>query len=162
MIKSLKWNKTFHGCPMLQSANNKKEREREFRLNCRAYFTRREVVIKHAIKFPVFPKPDTSSNKIFSTLDLSLFSSAHFTLHFSRYLIWFYSLKSSRDSQARKMFLFSQCVFYFTVISSSSGTRGNVVGWGTMLQAGWSRVRVPMKWIFFNLPNPSNRTMALV
>jgi hypothetical protein len=27
-------------------------------------------------------------------------------------------------------------------------TRGSVVGWGTMLQAGRSRVRVPMRWIF--------------
>jgi hypothetical protein len=26
--------------------------------------------------------------------------------------------------------------------------RGSVVGWGTMLQAGMSRVRVPMRWIF--------------
>jgi hypothetical protein len=38
--------------------------------------------------------------------------------------------------------------------------RGSVVGWGTMLQAGRSRVRVPMRWIFFNWPNPSS-TMAL-
>jgi hypothetical protein len=30
-----------------------------------------------------------------------------------------------------------------------------------MLQTGRSRVRVPMRWIFFNLPNPSSRTMAL-
>jgi hypothetical protein len=31
-----------------------------------------------------------------------------------------------------------------------------------MLQAGRSRVRVPMRWIFFfNLPNPSSHTMAL-
>jgi hypothetical protein len=30
-----------------------------------------------------------------------------------------------------------------------------------MLQAGRSRVRVPKRWIFFNLPNPSSRTMAL-
>jgi hypothetical protein len=30
-----------------------------------------------------------------------------------------------------------------------------------MLQAGRSRDRVPMRWIFFNLPNPSSRTMAL-
>jgi hypothetical protein len=30
-----------------------------------------------------------------------------------------------------------------------------------MLQAGRSRVQVPMRWIFFNLPNPSSRTMAL-
>jgi hypothetical protein len=32
---------------------------------------------------------------------------------------------------------------------------------GTMLQAGRSRERVPMRWIFFNLPNPSSRNMAL-
>jgi hypothetical protein len=30
-----------------------------------------------------------------------------------------------------------------------------------MLQGGSSRVRVPMRWIFFNLPNPFSRTMAL-
>jgi hypothetical protein len=30
-----------------------------------------------------------------------------------------------------------------------------------MPQAGRSRVRVPMMWIFFNLPNPSSRTMVL-
>jgi hypothetical protein len=41
------------------------------------------------------------------------------------------------------------------------GARGSVVGWDTMLQAGRSRVRVPMRWIFFNWPNPSSRTMAL-
>jgi hypothetical protein len=38
--------------------------------------------------------------------------------------------------------------------------RGSVVGSATMLQAGRSRVLVPIKWIFFfNLPNPSSRTM---
>jgi hypothetical protein len=37
-------------------------------------------------------------------------------------------------------------------------SRGNVVGSGTMLQAGRS---LPMGWIFFNLPNPSSRTVAL-
>jgi hypothetical protein len=31
-------------------------------------------------------------------------------------------------------------------------------GWGAMLQAGRSRVRDPMRWIFFNLPNPFSRT----
>jgi hypothetical protein len=32
-----------------------------------------------------------------------------------------------------------------------------------MLQDGMSRVRVPMRWIFFfNLPNSSSGTMALV
>jgi hypothetical protein len=30
-----------------------------------------------------------------------------------------------------------------------------------MLQAGMSRGRVPMRWIFSNLPNPFGRTMAL-
>jgi hypothetical protein len=30
-----------------------------------------------------------------------------------------------------------------------------------MLQAGRSRDRVPMRWIFSNLPNPSGCTMAL-
>jgi hypothetical protein len=30
----------------------------------------------------------------------------------------------------------------------ASNARGSVVGWGTMLQAGRSRVRVPMRWIF--------------
>jgi hypothetical protein len=30
-----------------------------------------------------------------------------------------------------------------------------------MLQAGRSRDRVPIRWIFSNLPNPSGRTMAL-
>jgi hypothetical protein len=32
---------------------------------------------------------------------------------------------------------------------------------GTMLQAGRSRERVPMRWMFSNLPNPSGRTMAM-
>jgi hypothetical protein len=51
-----------------------------------------------------------------------------------------------------------ESVFYF----STQLTRGSVVGSGTMLQAGRSRVRVPMRWIIFNLPNPSSRNMALV
>jgi hypothetical protein len=36
-----------------------------------------------------------------------------------------------------------------------------LLGWGTMVQAGRSRVGVPMRWIFFNLPNPSSYTVAL-
>jgi hypothetical protein len=40
--------------------------------------------------------------------------------------------------------------------------RGSVVGWGAMLQAGWSRVQVLMRSLdFFNRSNPSSRTMAL-
>jgi hypothetical protein len=41
------------------------------------------------------------------------------------------------------------------------GVRGSVVGWGTTLQAGRSRDRIPDEVDFFNLPNPSSRTMAL-
>jgi hypothetical protein len=33
-----------------------------------------------------------------------------------------------------------------------TGARGSVVGWGTKLQSGRSRVRVPMRWNFFILP----------
>jgi hypothetical protein len=49
----------------------------------------------------------------------------------------------------------------FSLIHFRRGARGSVVAWGTMVQAGRSRVRVPMKLIFFNLPNPSSSTMAL-
>jgi hypothetical protein len=38
---------------------------------------------------------------------------------------------------------------------------GTVVCWGTRLQAGRSPVRGPDEVDFFNLPNPSSRTMAL-
>jgi hypothetical protein len=41
------------------------------------------------------------------------------------------------------------------------GARGSVVGSDTMLQAGRSRVTSPDKVDFFNVPNPSSRTMAL-
>jgi hypothetical protein len=42
-------------------------------------------------------------------------------------------------------------------------TRGSVVGWGTMLRASRSQVRVPMRplFVFFNSPNPSIRTVTL-
>jgi hypothetical protein len=42
------------------------------------------------------------------------------------------------------------------------GARDSVVGWDTMLQAERSPARVPNEVDFFNLPNPSSRTMALV
>jgi hypothetical protein len=51
------------------------------------------------------------------------------------------------------------CIFViwiFVYIHSS------VVGWGTVLQAGRSRVRVPTRSLdFFNLPIPSSRPMSL-
>jgi hypothetical protein len=41
------------------------------------------------------------------------------------------------------------------------GVRGSVVRWGTTLQAGRSRDRIPDEVDFFNLPNPSSRSTAL-
>jgi hypothetical protein len=51
----------------------------------------------------------------------------------------------------------------FTVLLRSNGERGSIVVRSATLQAGKSRVRItirPMDF-FFNLPNPSSRTMAL-
>jgi hypothetical protein len=50
----------------------------------------------------------------------------------------------------------------FTILTCKLGTRGSVVGWGTMLQTGWSQVRFPMRSLdFLDLPNPSGRIMTL-
>jgi hypothetical protein len=50
-------------------------------------------------------------------------------------------------------------------ISPSSLQRGawsSVVGWGTILQAGRSRIRIPMRSLeFFSWLNPSSHTVAL-
>jgi hypothetical protein len=45
-------------------------------------------------------------------------------------------------------------------VTSKVGASINAVGWGTMLQVGTSPVKVPDEVNFFNLPNPSSRTMA--
>jgi hypothetical protein len=47
------------------------------------------------------------------------------------------------------------------VSPSGIAARGSVAGWGTMLQARRSRGRVPVRKIYLNWPNPSNRIMAL-
>jgi hypothetical protein len=47
------------------------------------------------------------------------------------------------------------------VCTQTDVARSSVVGWGTILQAERSRVPVSMRWIFFNLLNPSSRTMTL-
>jgi hypothetical protein len=41
------------------------------------------------------------------------------------------------------------------------GARGGGVGWGTMVEAGRSPVRVPDEVDSFNIPNSSSRTVAL-
>jgi hypothetical protein len=56
-----------------------------------------------------------------------------------------------------------QQIYYKHGCTVLDGPRGSIVGWGTMLQAGKSRVRFPMRSLdfFFNLPNHSSRTIAL-
>jgi hypothetical protein len=54
------------------------------------------------------------------------------------------------------------CSVFLLLLLVGWGAHGSVVGGGTMLQIGRSRVRVPMSSLdFFNLPNPSSRPMAL-
>jgi hypothetical protein len=50
---------------------------------------------------------------------------------------------------------------HITLLHNIPGACSSTVDWGPMLQAGKSRVRVLMRWIFFSLPNPSSHTMAL-
>jgi hypothetical protein len=52
-------------------------------------------------------------------------------------------------------------LIHFNYVLLMEEVRGSVVGWGTMLQAGRSRDGIPDQVDFFNLPNPSSRTMAL-
>jgi hypothetical protein len=44
-------------------------------------------------------------------------------------------------------------LFFSLAVLPPFFARGSVVGWGTMLLARRSWVRVPMRWIFFNWPN---------
>jgi hypothetical protein len=47
-------------------------------------------------------------------------------------------------------------------MTPTSGARGSAVGWGSMLQAGRSRVRFHIRlWDLFNVPNSSSRIMTL-
>jgi hypothetical protein len=61
-------------------------------------------------------------------------------------------------------YLYSRVCGYSVLIKylDTKGACGSIVGWGTMLQARRSPVQVPNEVDFFNLPNPSSRTMALV
>jgi hypothetical protein len=44
-----------------------------------------------------------------------------------------------------------KAVIYLNYLNVNKGPRGSVVGWGTMLQAGRSRVRFPMKSLDFSI-----------
>jgi hypothetical protein len=62
----------------------------------------------------------------------------------------------------RELLCFGQILLFFTQVVVKSGPRGSIDCSGAMLQAGRSRVRVPMRSLtFYNLSNPSSRTMAL-
>jgi hypothetical protein len=53
-------------------------------------------------------------------------------------------------------------ILAYTDSSNEIGARCSVVGWGTMLQAGWSRGSIPDELIgFFNWHNLSNCGIAL-
>jgi hypothetical protein len=73
---------------------------------------------------------------------------------------WFYNFL--KHLVFHFLFHWALCSFADIHGSCGGGAHHSVVGWGTMLQAWRSRVRVPMRWIFFfDWPNPPNRTMAL-
>jgi hypothetical protein len=64
------------------------------------------------------------------------------------------------------LFVLHQALFWVNTqldlyIVHAVDARGSVVGWGTTLQAGRWPVRAPDEVDFFNLPDPSTRTMAL-
>jgi hypothetical protein len=52
-------------------------------------------------------------------------------------------------------------LYKFKLVCIGPEARRSAVGWGTMLQAGWLPVQAPGKVDFFNLPNPSSRTVGL-
>jgi hypothetical protein len=98
-------------------------------------------------KYMVIPT-ETMANSEVKPLALSLFH--------LRGLKLFHQLLS-RTSDICCSLVYNNGTLYVTI-----GTGGSVVGWGTMLQAGGSRVRFPMRLLDFSIwPYPSSRTMAL-
>jgi hypothetical protein len=85
------------------------------------------------------------------------------------YAHWHYEGSSCGVKSLPPRKLATQCLqcllhlsFLFFILFAWWTPRGSVIGWRTMLQAGWSRVRFPMRTLdFFNWPNPSSPTMAL-
>jgi hypothetical protein len=78
--------------------------------------------------------------------------------------------QTSCTSGSRQHCTYSRLRRYYIIIiiiisssSSSTGARGSVFGWGTMLQAGRSRLRIPMKSLdlFFNLTDLSRLITVL-
>jgi hypothetical protein len=71
-------------------------------------------------------------------------------MQFSPVSCHFISLRSKYSSQ-HPVLKHPQSIFSFNVIPSFIGIRGSVLGWGTILQAGRSRVRSPMKSSDFSI-----------
>jgi hypothetical protein len=81
----------------------------------------------------------------------------NWTLH--RELWWFLLVTILRSQYVDCVDLTLFCVVQSLPRFIFPFLRGNVVGCGTTLQAGRSRVPVQMRWNFFNWPNPSSLTM---
>jgi hypothetical protein len=82
----------------------------------------------------------------------------------SRMIFWTHGkLQKLQNQQLLLSLLLNNAFFHrnLCLYLYIKGARSSVVGWGTMLQAWTSRVRVPMRWIFPILHNPSSHTMAL-
>jgi hypothetical protein len=74
-------------------------------------------------------------------------------------VVWHKIAEVSEEIMATE---YSETSVNFTRLRRSLRARGGRVGWGTVLQAGRSRVRFPTKSLhFFSLPNTSSRTIAL-
>jgi hypothetical protein len=81
-------------------------------------------------------------------------------MHSNEISAWNY-LMSCGTKTLKLLYILNRLTSEFVIYCRLFEARSSIVGWGTMLQAGRSQVQVPMRWIFFNWPNPSSHTMAL-
>jgi hypothetical protein len=72
---------------------------------------------------------------------------------YEKVILWYYDTSLIWNTSSRiKCMKYRRSDIHFENSNVKWGiyysTRGSVVGWGTMLQVGRSRVRIPMRWIF--------------
>jgi hypothetical protein len=106
---------------------------------CSSYFSRLIKVLDYGRSF----------------LRINILKSLHCSLKRTLKNLTAFKYKKNQKAFFHQIFITE---LYFPDILTITAACGSV---GAMLQAGRSRVRVPVRWIFFNLPNPSSRTMAL-